>query len=54
MLGIVFAEAVAEPTGFYAYRGVDRRVVGGIPVENFDGDDVFLHRGRGICQSGFD
>jgi len=42
--GVVLAEPRAEPAGFNAHGGVDGRVVGGVTIEDVEGDAVLLER----------
>ena len=40
--GIVLAKTASKAAGFHANGGIDRRIVTVIPVEDLEGDGVFL------------
>ena len=42
--GVVLAEARAEASGFDAHGGIDGGIVGGVAVEDVEGDAVLLER----------
>ena len=52
--GVVLAEPRAEPAGFNAHGGVDGRVVGGVTIEDVEGDAVLLERLAGMGEGVLD